>query len=106
MERLEVRASLELWNDAVALLFRIRGQLGAPNQYGSNIIMSQIDDPAVSIPPTCVLEMTAAQSLMDQLWQCGLRPTEGSGSAGALRAVESHRDDLRKLLFHKEGIQS
>ncbi len=40
-----------------------------------------------------------AQSLMDQLWSCGLRPSEGSGSAGALAATERHLTDLQKLCF-------
>lgn len=45
-------------------------------------------------------EMTndRAQELMDDLWHAGLRPTEGFGSAGAIRAVERHLDDYRKLV--------
>ena len=37
--------------------------------------------------------------LMDDLWQCGLRPSEGTGSAGALAATQKHLDDMRKLVF-------
>jgi hypothetical protein len=40
----------------------------------------------------------AAQKLIDDLWDCGLRPSEGSGSAGQLAAVQNHLADLRKLL--------
>lgn len=40
-----------------------------------------------------------AQSLMDNLWECGLRPSEGSGSAGALAATQRHLEDMRKLVF-------
>ncbi len=40
---------------------------------------------------------------MDDLWAAGLRPTEGTGSAGALRAVERHLEDMRRLVFEKEG---
>ncbi len=42
-------------------------------------------------------EMTA-QGLVDQLWACGLRPTEGSGSAGSLAATEKHLQDMRALV--------
>jgi hypothetical protein len=49
--------------------------------------------------PQLELNNSDAQSLMDQLWQCGLRPTEGTGSAGAMAATQSHLADLRRLVF-------
>ena len=49
--------------------------------------------------PTFCLSRDAAQTLMDDLWACGLRPTEGTGSAGALAAVERHIKDLQRLVF-------
>lgn len=39
------------------------------------------------------------QALMDSLWDCGLRPSEGSGSAGSLAATERHLEDMRALVF-------
>jgi len=53
----------------------------------------------VSMLPMCRLDPTAAQSLMDELWECGLRPSEGTGSAGALAATQKHLEDMRKLVF-------
>ena len=50
--------------------------------------------------PTFVLDRVAAQLLMDDLWNCGLRPSEGTGSAGALRATEKHLEDMRRLVFN------
>ena len=35
------------------------------------------------------------QELMDNLWQVGIRPTEGTGSAGSLLATQEHLKDLR-----------
>jgi hypothetical protein len=49
--------------------------------------------------PQLELNNSDAQSLMDQLWQCGLRPTEGTGSAGAMAATQAHLADLRRLVF-------
>ncbi len=40
----------------------------------------------------------AAQKLIDDLWDCGLRPSEGSGSAGQLAATQRHLEDMRKLV--------
>lgn len=51
------------------------------------------------IAPCFSLGAEAAQSFMDSLWMCGFRPTEGSGSAGALRAVEKHLADMRAIAF-------
>lgn len=50
-------------------------------------------------PPSFSLRMDAAQQLMDGLWKCGLRPSEGSGSAGALRATEAHLADMQKIVW-------
>lgn len=55
--------------------------------------------------PTVELPQESAQKLMDDLWDCGLRPSEGSGSAGAMKAVQDHLADLRILLFKKEKIE-
>lgn len=49
--------------------------------------------------PTATIGITEAQQLMDDLWHCGLRPSEGSGSAGALAATERHLEDMRRLVF-------
>jgi len=43
-----------------------------------------------------------AQALMDRLWSAGLRPTEGSGSAGALAATQAHLRDLQKMVFPED----
>jgi len=45
------------------------------------------------------LEENSAQELIDSLWECGLRPSEGTGSAGAFAAQGKHLEDMRKLVF-------
>lgn len=48
-----------------------------------------------------------AQRLMDELWDCGLRPSEGTGSAGSLAATERHLKDMQTIamgLLRKEGV--
>ena len=62
-------------------------------------------EPGCWTPPSLSLSEDQAQFLMDQLWNCGLRPTEGKGSAGALAAVERHLEDMRTIAFHKLGVQ-
>lgn len=43
------------------------------------------------------LEMHEAQQLIDDLWETGLRPTEGTGSAGSMKAVQDHNKDMREV---------
>jgi hypothetical protein len=52
-----------------------------------------------------VIDADRAQKLIDDLWDCGLRPSEGSGSAGAMRAVEHHLADMKVIAFHALKIQ-
>jgi hypothetical protein len=40
----------------------------------------------------------ALQSLIDELWHLGIRPTEGHGSTGQLAATEKHLDHTTRLL--------
>lgn len=54
--------------------------------------------------PTLSLAPDEAQQLMDELWHCGLRPSEGTGSAGALAAVQAHLADTRKLVAKAFGV--
>lgn len=55
--------------------------------------------------PFLRLDMGHAQQLMDELWKCGLRPTEGTGSAGALAATQAHLEDMRRLCFEFAGAK-
>ncbi len=49
--------------------------------------------------PTLYLRMENAQALMDDLWKVGFRPSEGTGSAGSLRATENHLKDMQQLIW-------
>jgi len=57
------------------------------------------EDAGSYIEPTLRMEMHNAQYLMDQLWECGLRPSEGTGSAGALAATQAHLNDMKEIAF-------
>jgi hypothetical protein len=53
------------------------------------------------VKPFVTLSIEQAQILMDSLWVCGVRPTEGSGSAGSLAATEKHLADMRSIVFNR-----
>lgn len=58
----------------------------------------QVMEPGQRRLPTLTLSWTAAETLMNQLWHCGIRP-EKVGSAGQLSATEKHLEDMRKISF-------
>lgn len=64
----------------------------------SPIVMEK-KDRLLRHPPTMSLSMDQAQQLMDQLWTCGIRPSEGSGSAGSLAATQQHLKDMQRITF-------
>ena len=57
------------------------------------------------VEPFLRFEKHCAQKLMDDLWDCGLRPSEGSGSAGAMLATQKHLEDMKTIAFHSLKIQ-
>lgn len=101
---IEVRCMREPWSDSVALavLHRAHGKsfCAAP------LTMVEMAEGEV-INATLRMENQTAQGLMDELWRCGLRPTEGSGSAGSLAATERHLKDMQAIavgLLKKSGV--
>lgn len=61
------------------------------------ITYTALSEAEISPPPVINLTDDEAQMLMDSLWSVGLRPSEGSGSAGAMLATQNHLADMRKL---------
>lgn len=70
-----------------------------PPQIAQPLVFVDYDPDLSDAAPAMRLRTDDAQTLMDELWNCGLRPTEGSGSAGALAATERHLKDLQRLVF-------
>lgn len=67
-------------------------------------LIAEEQEEGAALLPFTRLGAAAAQHLMDALWDCGLRPSEGSGSAGSLRKTEEHLADMRRIAFKQLGI--
>lgn len=93
---LEIMARREDWSEGISLYMRQR-TVGLGTSIAQPVVMAKAER-YVRVEPMMRLEIQTAQQLMDELWQCGLRPTEGTGSAGSLAATQRHLEDLRKLL--------
>ena len=101
---LEVRAKSAPWYRGIEVLI---GGVAADRQRRYVIVdpvfeEMEIVNP-VKIDASLSISLEAAQTLMDDLWACGVRPTEGKGSAGALSATERHLEDMRILVFEAKG---
>lgn len=106
--RLEVRAETRQFDRLVDLYVGEFDECGYVRMVAEPVVLRTIEDGEIIPDPTVSLRREAAQRLMDELWRCGLRPTEGSGSAGSLAATERHLKDMQAIamgLLRKDGVQ-
>ncbi len=94
MGDLQIRAVSAPWHSGVEFLLR-QGDAVATNVTFTDV------GPGEYVAPLFTAPVGTAQTLMDDLWAAGLRPTEGTGSAGSLRATENHLKDMQRLVFNK-----
>lgn len=98
---LRIRAERETYTDAIALHIALEFEDGF--SVAEPISFKHLEQGAIA--PSCMaLKQTDAQRLMDELWNVGLRPSEGSGSAGQLAAVQNHLEDMRTIAMSQLGI--
>ena len=103
----EWMARREDWNYGISIYHR-RRTVGFGAMVAAPITLVKLAPGAVA-EPFCRLEIDEAQQLIDELWKCGLRPTEGTGSAGSLAATERHLKDMQTIalgLLRKDGLQA
>lgn len=81
-------------------------QTGQGGHYAAGKLEMKQRNRGELIPSFLTINKSEAQILMDDLWSAGLRPSEGSSSAGAMKAVQNHLEDMKKILFHKLEIKS
>ena len=95
-----IRAHSAPWRNCVEFLAMQGGAIG------TEISMEVKENQHQACDPTFSLRYDEAQVLMDDLWVAGLRPTEGAGSAGSLRATEKHLNDMRRIAFDRLKINT
>ena len=103
----EVMARREDWSNGVSLYLRQR-TVGVGTAVARPVVFERLAFDAGIVEPMLRLGIQQAQQLMDELWQCGLRPSEGTGSAGSLAATERHLKDMQAVamgLLRKDGVQ-
>lgn len=61
------------------------------------VLFTRIDQGEEFPSDGLLMSREVCQSLMDELWRVGIRPADGTGSAGAMLATENHIKDLREI---------
>lgn len=70
----------------------------------TNITFVEIEENGIREQPLIELSVESAQSLMDELYHAGVRPSQAAGSVGQLDAVKYHLEDMRTLVFKREAV--
>lgn len=71
--------------------------------FGESLIVKKVEEnAAISIPSLFDLTKDECIGLMDQLWDLGIRPSNGSGDANAFESVKYHLEDMRRLVFKEK----
>lgn len=106
MKSTKIWARREIWSDDISL-YLVR-YLDSPVTvaYPDTAVWrtAKPEDEGKDRPPFITLEQEGAQRLMDALWDAGLRPSEGMGSAGQLAAVQNHLKDMRVIVGKQLGV--
>jgi hypothetical protein len=67
--------------------------------YVSSFMIVTVPDDGSLMPNVPSISGETAQRLLQALWDAGLRPNKGEGSAGHVAAIERHLEDMRRLAF-------
>lgn len=98
MRDIHIKAAMaEPWQRSVAL--GIWEELPDNKQAIATNVEFEMADPGRMYGPGLTISLTAAQELMDSLWQSGIRPSDGKGSSAEVNAVKYHLEDMRRLVF-------
>jgi hypothetical protein len=95
--KIEIRCERFVFENKIAL-YLMHGNAVAKD------ILFTVVEPGMYVEPSLKIDNDCAQGLIDELWRCGFRPTEGTGSAGSLAATERHLKDMQKIAFNSLKI--
>lgn len=102
---IEIVARRNDWHDGIEIYMR-QLSIGGGMAIALPVVMEKYETTKVA-RPMIEIGIHQAQQLMDSLWACGIRPAEGSGSAGSLAATERHLRDMQMIvigLLKKGGV--
>jgi len=96
MEKLEICANLNPWSRDIEISVF---SFSKDARFIAKPLVMEREEAGKYITPTALLTLRQAQQLVDELYRCGIRPSNGSGSAGSLAATEAQLKDMRTIAF-------
>lgn len=97
-------ARRDFYSNRISLLIGERNADGELIAGALPVVMEKVEPDTYFDAAAMKLDAIEAQGLMDELWRAGLRPTEGTGSAGSLAAAERHLADMRGIALNLLGM--
>jgi hypothetical protein len=100
---MEWRAASQVWADEVALLFcdtDANGRITAcAKPLAFDALFMHATEPGTILDATIRMQAREAQSLINALWQAGIRPHDYANPNGELARMEAHLNDMRHIAF-------
>ena len=89
-------------NATYDLYLRQMATLGSEVQvnFATEVLLEKVtpENEGMERAPLLTLDRGAVQSLMDELYRAGLRPSDAPNQAGIVEAMVDHIDDLRMIV--------
>lgn len=103
MNTIQLRVEKSIGYQSIVGLIRS----GDGRAYMTDITFTKMQE-GVTVPDASMfrLDDEQAQALMDDLWTCGVRPTDGAGSAGAMAQAQEHIGNLLADIGHLRNMNT
>lgn len=98
-DEFEVHAQVAWQHNAIDVFVGFRQEQTGKFYVANPVTYSVSSEDASIQTPLLRLTKTEAQQLIDAMWNCGVRPTRGEGSAGSFDAQGRHLEDMRAIVF-------
>ena len=96
---IRIRVQRESWGPGLHVY--IQGEQCAKHVYlaAGFVVDQRTKEEASTEPYLPRMTDNRAQELMDELWRCGIRPSDGRRTDEAMGALGAHLEDMRKIAF-------
>lgn len=100
MNQLEILLNRGPFRCGISVAMKVSG---GRNQFVKAVCVAPVEDGDL-IPVAGHMTDLQAQSLLNQLWELGFRPADGTGNAGHVGALQDHIKDLRWMAEQSVGL--
>lgn len=100
--KLELRGYYRIWNDDYA--FFLGRAEGGRRSIARDFTFEDVNV-GINPEPSFALDHDMAQQLVNQLWDAGIRPSQGKQSEGVTAAQGRHLEDMRAITFAKLNVE-